>query len=307
MPKSRWGRIRQKFVRRFILIVLKGLMVAVRLLPQATARSLGGSLGGAAFYLLATERHRGLRQIEAAMKDSMDEEQRRETVRSSFRNLGKSLFEVLCLSRMTQAEVERSVEIEGEKSLKEAKERGQGVIFVTGHLGNWEIGAASLSRRYHPTAIVAAPIYDSRIEALMTGVRKRHGIETIVRNEPRALRRILSSLRSGGVVVFAIDQDTRADGVFVPFFGRQAYTPAGPATLALRTGAAVVMGFSLRLPDDRHRVVIIGPMDLVRTGHPAEDVRENTARFSEVIERYVREHPDQWVWMHKRWKTVESH
>lgn len=307
MPKSRWRRIKQKTLRNIILVGARALLWFVRALPRGTESGLGGLLGGAAYYLLGRERHRAIRQVQSVFGPSLDPAGCRKLVHASFRNLGRSLFEVLALSHVSQSEIERSVEIMGEESLKAAKDRGRGVIFVTGHLGNWEVGAASLSRRYAPTAVVAAPIYDRRIEELLVRIRERHGIETIVRQDAGALRRILSRLRSGGVVVFAIDQDTRADGVFVPFFGREAYTPAAPATLALRTGAAVVAGFSLRRNGDRHRVVIRGPLELVRTGDASENVRQNTARFTKIIEDFVRDYPDQWVWMHERWKTVKSH
>ena len=307
MPKSRLGRIKQRSVRNLVLIALKGMIFFLNRTPRRMGIMLGGYMGRMAFHVLVRERRRALSQFQMAMGDSFHADQSLNVVKSSFQNLGKGLVEAVHLARLTHSEVERCVEVEGEECLKEAKGRAKGVIFITAHLGNWEIGASSLSGRYSPTSIVAAPMYDPKIETLLLKVRERFGIETIVRNHPQALRRILSTIRKGGVVVFAIDQDTRTEGVFVPFFGRETYTPAGPATLALRTGASVVMGFSLRLPDDRHRVVIKGPIDLIRTGDTSGDVQANTARFSQIIEEFVRKYPEQWIWMHKRWKTVKSH
>lgn len=268
--------------------------------------ALGKYLGWTFFYLLSKERNRALQNIRFALGDVYSLEQCRRIIKNSFENLGKSAFEVLCLSWLTPIEISRLVSIEGEEYLKDAVSQGHGVIFVTGHLGNWEMGAASLAKLYHPTAILAAPVYDPQLEEVIVKIRRTHSIETFVRGNPGSIRRLLSTLREKGVVVLAIDQDTRVDGVFVPFFGREAYTPAGAAALALRTGAAVVIGFSLRMSDDRHRVVIQGPLDIVRTGDREADIKTNTARFTEMIERFIRNHPDQWVWMHKRWKTVKS-
>ncbi len=306
MAKSWLKRTRQRIVRKFIQTLLKGLLLSIGMLPRRTGVALGGILGRTAFHLLPRERRRALKHINLALGAIIQPVQQQRIIKSCFQNLGKSLFEVLYLSRWTDSEIGRMVEIDGEQYLKEAMNRGRGVIFITGHLGNWELGAARLARQYHPTAIVAAPMYDSRVEELMVGVRQSHAIETIVRDHPNALRRLLAKLRQGGVLVLAIDQDTRTDGVFVPFFGREAYTPSGAAVLALRTGAAVVIGFSLRLPDERHRVVIRKPLDLIRTGDPSTDVRTNTARFTEIIEQFIRDYPEQWVWMHERWKTVKS-
>jgi Kdo2-lipid IVA lauroyltransferase/acyltransferase len=306
MAKTWLGRTKQRILRKFIRVGLSGFELLVKTIPRHAGVTLGGYLGWMAFYFLRRERQRALSHIQLALDDLYQPEQYRKIIKTSFQNLGKNLLEVLYLPRLTPAEIDQMVSIEGEDCLKKARSMGRGVIFVTGHIGSWEIGAASLARRYHPTVILAAPIYDLRLEEIMVGIRKIHQIETIVRGQNNAHRRLLSTLREGGVVVLAIDQDTRVDGVFVPFFGREAYTPAGAALLALRTGAAVVIGFSLRQRDGRHRVVIQGPLKLIETGDKKADIRTNTARFTEVIEQFIRDYPDQWIWMHDRWKTAKS-
>jgi KDO2-lipid IV(A) lauroyltransferase len=222
-------------------------------------------------------------------------------IKASFQNQGKNLVEVLQLSRSTPSQIHSMVSFEGEGCLKEAADRGRGVIFVTAHLGNWELMAVAVAMRF-PLSVVAAPIYDPKIEEIMVGLRKTYSIETVVRGQPHSLRRLLTALKNRGVVGMLMDQDTRVDGAFVPFFGREAYTPIGPASLALRTGAAVVTGFIIRLPDHRHRIVVRGPVELTQTGDRKSDIQANTDRFTQAIEGFVRAFPDQWIWMHERWK-----
>ena len=306
MAKTWLGRTKQKFVRKIIRITLRGLIFSLGLLPRRIGTGLGGHLGGIAFYLLRRERLRALKNINIAMGATIELEQRRQIVKSSFQNLGKSLFEAVYLFQLSHSEIEKFVEIEGESCLRNAVDIGRGIIFITGHLGNWELGAAALAKRYQPTVVIAAPVYDPYVEKIIINLRQSHHIETVVRGKPEMIRSMLRVLRSGGVVVLAIDQDTRTDGVFVPFFGMEAYTPSGPAALALRTGASVVMGFSLRLPDDRHKVVITGPLELIKTGSREGDIWANTARYTQVIEQFILDHPDQWVWMHERWKTAKN-
>ena len=306
MAKTWLGQTQQRILRKLIRIGLSGFQLLVKITPRQTGVRLGGYLGWMSFYFFGRERQRALKHIQLALEDTYQPKQRRQIIKISFQNLGKNLLEVLYLSRLTPTEIDRMVSVEGENYLKDAYSRGRGIIFITGHIGCWEMGATLLAKRYRPTVILAAPIYDPHLEEVMVRIRRTHGIETIVRGQSNALRRLLATLQEGGVVVLAIDQDTRVDGVFVPFFGREAYTPAGPATLALRTGAALVIGFSLRQWDGRHKVMIQAPLDLIRTGDHKADIKANTARFTGVIEQFIRDYPDQWVWMHERWKTVKS-
>jgi KDO2-lipid IV(A) lauroyltransferase len=176
------------------------------------------------------------------------------------------------------------------------------VIFVTGHIGNWELLAALVARRGYDASVVATPVYDERLDQRLVAARAVHGVETIRRGSASAARQLLSSLRRNAVLGMLIDQDTDVDGAFVPFFGRLAHTPVGAAALALRTDARVICGFLVREGASRHRLVLQGPVELVRTGDSDHDVVENTARLTEMIERHIRAHPDQWIWFHRRWK-----
>jgi len=189
-----------------------------------------------------------------------------------------------------------------EKLFRNYEAQKKSIIVVLGHFGNWELMAALVTRRGYPASVVATPVYDPRLDRLLVDARARHGVHTISRGSPSAARHLLSGLRRNAILGMLIDQDTDVDGVFVPFFGRAAYTPSGPAALALKTGAAVIFGFILREGASRHRLILQGPIELIRTGDPARDIQENTARFTREIEQWIRSHPDHWVWMHNRWK-----
>lgn len=246
-----------------------------------------------------------MRNIRTAFREERTESELQRIVLESFRNLGRTALEVLEMDRLQSADLGRIIRVEGEESLDSAAATGKGVIFVTAHVGNWELMGAAVARRY-PLAVVAAPIYDSRLERLMISLRTGHGIQTFVRGRAGLTRRILSFLRSGGVLGILIDQDTKTDGVFVPFFGRPAYTPSGAAMLAIRTGAAVVAGFISRDGDDRHRIRIQGPLPMVQSGNLNRDIKENTALLTRFIEDQIRKTPEEWVWMHDRWRTAEK-
>ncbi len=221
-------------------------------------------------------------------------------------NLGRSGLEMLMLSRRRGTRIERWCTIDDEARLREALSGGRGVVFVTAHTGNWEMLAALVARRGYPATVVATPVYDRRLDDLLIAARAAQGVETISRGSASAARQLLSALRRNAFLGMLIDQDTDVDGVFVPFFGRAAYTPTGAAALALRTGAAVVCGFLVREGSIRHRMVVQGPITLIRTGDHERDITENTALFTGLIERHIRTFPDQWVWFHRRWKRRPS-
>lgn len=306
MPKTRLARFWQKAIRALIRLGLSFILWTAPRFPYRWVLNVGKSCGSLAFWMLWRERRRAIQNITLSLGGVYPPLQLREIVKGSFRNLGQCLLEFLALNRLIVDQINPMIRIEGEEYLKEAVSRGRGVILLTAHMGNWEIGGVAIAKRYGPLGVVAAPMYDPWVDATVIGIRKRWNIQTVLRADPRAPRQILSLLRQGGILGIFIDQNTRVEGLEVPFFGREAYTPSGPATLALRTGAAVIMGFMVRQSDRRHVFVIKKPIELSRTGNKEEDVRINTALFTSVVEEAVRENPDQWIWMHDRWKTPRA-
>ena len=226
-------------------------------------------------------------------------------LRGSFESLGRQLGEVSQFPRATPESLREVVEYDSEdvKLLDVARERGRGVIFLTGHLGAWELLCFAHSAFYSPLSFLVRPIDNPLIEEMVENLRTRYGNRPI--DKKAAARTALRLLRDGGTLGVLADLNSQErEGVFVPFFGRLACTTAGVATLALRTDATVIPCFAPW--DERRRKFVFrgGPViELVRTGDDARDVEINTANFTAAIERYVRMFPDQWLWIHKRWKT----
>ena len=293
----------KRFVRNFLLVLLKGLGFLIRLLPWRLGVHFGGLLGLIAFYLLKRERRRSYEGLKVAFGNEKSEQALQRIARKNFSNLGKGLIEILNLHSLNKEQLETLVSLEGEEYLKAATESGQGGILITGHIGNWELMAAALSMRGYRLHVIAAPLYDPRIDELIIRLRADFNVETISRGSPSSSRKILSVLKKKEILGLLIDQDTRVDGVFVNFFNKKAHTPAGAAQLALRSGAATMMCFVTRLPGDRHRITIEKPMHLYKNGNKEQDIEKNTAMFTARIEEHVKQYPEQWVWMHRRWRT----
>lgn len=294
-------RAGQRLIRRLIVVALDAASATAALIPWRMGVAVGGGLGHLAWYVLPAARRLAIENLTAALPELTDEDRAR-IGRVSLANLGRAAMELLMLSRRPRTPVEQWCTFDGEDRLHAARVPGRGVIFVTGHAGNWELLAAMVARRGYPLSVVATPVYDERIDQRLVEARARHGIQTIHRGSPSSARQLLSSLRRNAVLGMLIDQDTDVEGAFVPFFGRLAHTPVGAAALALRTDARVVCGFLVREGAARHRMVLEGPIELIRTGDPDRDLIDNTARLTRMIERHIRAHPDQWIWFHRRWK-----
>lgn len=292
---------RQHVLRGVILWGVKAASLAASLIPWRLGVVIGAGLGAVAWRLLGSARRIAMENLAAAFPQSTDQELAR-IGRDSMINLGRSGLEMLMLSRRRRTRIEQWCAVEGEDRLRESLAGGRGVVFVTAHTGNWELLGALVARRGWRTTVVATPVYDPRLDDLLVAARAAQGVETIRRGSASAGRQLLTALRHNAVLGLLIDQDTDVDGAFVPFFGRPAYTPTGAAALALKTGAAVVCGFLVREGSLHHRMVVDGPITLVRTGDQARDIVDNTVLLTARIERHIRKNPEQWVWFHRRWK-----
>jgi len=213
-----------------------------------------------------------------------------------YRHFGRVATSILSLPRLSRAVEGHWVFVEGWDVMDAALREGKGVIVVSGHLGNWEIMGSMVARCGYPAAFVVAAQSNERVEDFLDNWRVKAGVEIIKRRA--AVRGVLSALKRHRIVAILIDQDAHEDGAFVPFFGRLASTPRGPAVFHLRTGAPVIFASSVLLPGDKYKI------HLVRVAsQPAEDADALTARFTKMLEDAIRETPEQWLWMHRRWKT----
>nr|WP_050058458.1 lysophospholipid acyltransferase family protein [Silvibacterium bohemicum] len=271
-------------------------------LPRSWARALGAGVGAAALSLLGRLRQAGLRNLELAFPDKKPDE-REIILRGLFRNLGWLLAEFCQMPRYTQANTANLVRYEGLEHYLAAKAKGKGVLIVTGHLGAWELSSYYHSLMGYPMSMVIRRLDNARVDRLVNHIRCLHGNRVLHKDD--FARGLLGAMRQGETVGILMDTNmTPPQGVFVPFFAHQACTASGLARVALKTGAAVLPGFMLWEEREQKYVLHFGPeIELIATGDDERDATENTARFTAVIESYIRRYPDQWLWVHRRWKT----
>ena len=282
--------------------LIRAALALVRLLPLRAAQALGRALGAAAFHVAPGERRKALASLSVAFPE-MTDEARLELVRRCFRHLGTVALE-MAVAPGLGARLERLVDMSGESltRLREAHARGKGVVCVTAHLGNWELLGARVARSGVPLSAVGKENVDPRLTRLIDRFRAHGGVRNVWRGQPGAAVAMLRALRRGELLAMLIDQDTNVQNVFVPFFGRPAATPRAAADLVLRTGATPLVCLNHRGEDGVYRTST-EEVEVPRTGDDERDAVELTARFSARIEAGIRAHPEQWVWMHQRWKT----
>lgn len=228
---------------------------------------------------------------------------RREAIRRMTRNLGWLAAEFARFPKLTRGNIEELVAIDGFENFDAARRTGKGVIFLTGHMSAWELAPFAQALYGYPLSFLARAIDNERVNALIDRYRSLSGNRPIEKNN--AARAALRVLREGGTVGVLADQNTSVDeGVFVNFFGVAAATTTGLVRMARHTGAAVVPGFlSWDAAARKYRLEFEPAVEMQHSGDEAEDARENAERCNRVIEEHIRAHPDEWVWVHKRWKN----
>jgi len=226
--------------------------------------------------------------------------ERRRILREHYRELGRVVMEYARLAELARAPRGAVVEeARGLEHLERARREGRGAILITGHYGNFELAGAFLAQM-HPVDFVVRPLTNPRVEAMITREREAAGVGII--SAAAGVRRVYESLKRNRWVTFVADQDARGHGLFVPFLGRPASTPAGPARIALATGAPLITGFIRRVAGGRHELDVDPALELPDVRDPGAVARLTAAHVAR-LERRVREHPEQWFWLHRRWKT----
>src|ERR1051325_7342180 len=297
MPK--YGRFRTNLEYWLVRSVL-GFLSFV---PLSWAVRLGVAIAPIGL-LFPKLRRTGERNLELAFPEMRIDERAR-LLRGSFQNLGRLLGVFSHFPRVTRDEIRQMVEYDpsGLPDVRKAEAERRGILFLTAHIGAWEFLSFSWSALERPGSFIVRRIDNPRIETLVDDFRPRFGNETI--DKTTAVRRSLRVLRDGSWLGILADSNTHPkEGVFVPFMGYLACATAGAATFALRTGAAVIpIAAVWQKEQQRYLIYLDRQVELVRTGDNERDVEVNTARFTEAIERMVRTYPDQYLWIHRRWKT----
>ncbi len=279
-----------------IYYAVRSIVAILGRTPRCLVSAVGRLLGSIACRVAGTEFRIAEKQLACALGLPIPGRRVRRLARGVFRELATSVVELAGVLGASHRIPRVEVSPASRRVLDEALAAGKGVIFITGHIGNWELMAIALARLGYPISTVARKSYDPRFTRWIHRERKRFGVEAVYRHDRGAAAAMLRALRKGRVLGFLIDQDTRVPSVFVPFFHKDASTPVGPGVFAQRTGAPVVVGSIRRFPDGGHRIALEA---LAVPGDAAGATQMMTAR----LERRIRRHPTQWVWFHRRWNT----
>jgi Kdo2-lipid IVA lauroyltransferase/acyltransferase len=281
---------------------LRGVAGALRGLGVRGASSVGAHIGGLGFAPFKIRRGVAEEQIAKAFPD-FDREQVTATARKSYEHLGRMSMETAILPAQSRERIVSLVEqVDGWNIVEERLARGNGLILVSGHLGNWELGGAYLAARGLPISVVARHMANPLVDRYLTKTRRQIGLEVI--HDEAAVRRVPRALRSGRAVAFLVDQAAIGlASTWVSFFGRLAKTPRGPAVFALRLDTPVVFGGIVRLPNGRFKFSFEA-VDVPRTGVLDRDVDAIVQAYTQTLETFVRNTPDQYLWQHRRWKHL---
>lgn len=288
--------------RRGETAAVRVLVGALGALPRSWARGLGAALGLAAYFASHRLRQVGMRNLAMALPEKT-EDARRRILRASFRFLGWQLAEFAQMRGYTAAQASKFIRYEGLEHYTGARDRGQGVLVLTGHLGAWELSSFFHSLMGFPMSMVIRRLDNAAVDAYVNGIRTLHGNRVLHKND--FARGLLKAMHGGETVGILMDTNmTPPQGLFVPFFGKLACTASGLARVAGRSRAAVLPGFLLWETAEQKYVLHFGPeLVLARTGDAEADAAANTALFTATLEHWIRHYPEQWLWVHRRWKT----
>jgi KDO2-lipid IV(A) lauroyltransferase len=294
-PGSRLQTSLEYGATRFIIAVLG-------VLPPALAMAIGQQIGNLAFVLAGNLRRTGVRNLELAFPEK-DQRARTELLRGCFRNLGRGLGVFSQMSTRSAETLRKLIRPQGLEHIELAKSEGKGVILYTGHLGAWELTSFGLSILGYPVSFLVRKVDNPQVEDFIDQTRMRFGNQTM--DKMSAARSMVKILRSGEVLGLLLDLNTLDDeAIFVDFFGIPASTNFVVAKLALRSGSPIIPIFAPWDPESKKFLMRIQPPVLAEaTGDEEADIRRLTEKLTLVIENEIRHYPDQWLWIHRRWKT----
>jgi len=291
-----------RLLRHYIIYELIAFLgFIVRKLPARAALSLGERGAGIVYCLVKRRREITMSNLQLAFGHEKGLRELKSIAIQSYHNLGKSFVEFLRFPLLTRDNLWQLITLQGKENVHRAIEAsGKFVVFIP-HSGNHELMAPIFSALTPKTAVIAFPLKNPYLNKMTNEYRGMFGLEIIKKRN--ATRHVLKALRSDYSIGFVADQDAGKEGVFVEFFGRPASCARGPIAMAIKTEAAVLFSIDIRQPDDKHLVIISGPMELELTGDFDRDIAHNTAKLMTRLEGYIRQYPGQWMWQHSRWKT----
>jgi KDO2-lipid IV(A) lauroyltransferase len=293
--------MRYRYRRYFLYYFGRVFAFLVYLLPISVGIRIAALLGRCAYLILPKYRNIAITNLQTAFGREKSRREIRRIARGVFVNLARSACEVINFPKINERNIDRFVRIEGIERVDRSFAAGKGTIILASHFGNWELLGMTFRVKRYPGVTIGRKIYFYKYDDFLNRLRKSHDVNVIYRDD--SPRKMLKTLKDNRILGIVADQDVDSvDGVFVDFFGIPAYTPIGPAVLAKASGAMMIPCFVIRRRRG-HVLKIEEPVKLVDTGDKEADLVTNTQRWSDVVESYIRRYPEQWVWMHKRWKT----
>lgn len=283
-------------------IALKIVIALINILPLRMMYSLANGLAGLA-WIPGIRRQIVLNNLNRAFGREKDAQEIRAIAREAYRNIAKNICELLRVFKFTQQDIDKMFTIQGREYLDTALIRRKGIIGLSGHLGNFPLMGVKLIQEGYPCASFIYGASEVKVVKLFFDIGSRLGFRLIPSSPSHAsTRQALKWLRGNKILCIQADRDS-PQGVFVDFFGYPAATAIGPVVLAKRTGATVLPMFVIREVNNKHRIIFGPPVELEETGDKEKDILVNSAKFTKIIESYVRKYPEQWLWTYRRWKT----
>ncbi len=286
----------------YLLLVAFSRLVCA--LPLEAALTLGRLLG---FFIGRVVRYRrkvALENLRRAFGSEKDEADLRRILRGVYRHFGQMIVEFCRFPVLSGRQIERLVTMERPDIFEEATQRGKGLVLVSGHFGNWEMMGAAIAHKGYPVRALVANQRNTAVGDLMDRFRRCVQVDAI--RVGISVKEVLRALSRGEIVAIVSDQNAGRRGIFVDFFGRPTSTPQGPAAISLKMNAPMVLTFSIREQDGRHRMVLERFPDPDHFPPGPEGVRAVTQLYTRRLEHYIRRYPEQWLWLHRRWKCSPS-
>jgi KDO2-lipid IV(A) lauroyltransferase len=290
----------------FLYLLLRGFSFIVNLLPESPSLWMGRRLGDLMYYIDLEHRTTALQNLHVAFGREKSETEIRSIAKRNFQNLGMMVIEFFRLPQMSVESFQDKVNIEGLEICRKALNNKKGALLLLSHFGNWELMGLMSKFLGTSIAVIARPMKkNERVNRFVGEIRRGTGLEVIPTE--KASRKVIRALSQNRMVGILVDQRAkRSEGVRIDFFGKKAPSTPALAVLAMRTGAPVLPVFMIRDGHRRHRLVIKEPLQLAETGNIKKDVETNTQRMNETLESMIRQYPDQWFWVHRRWERKEK-
>ncbi len=302
--KHRIKKIRRKITYStlyFLAILVEKIAV---FLPESLVFFVCETISFSYYILVKKERKKVVLHLTQAFSDEYSEKEIKELAKKVFINLGRNIAELFLMKTFDKAKLTERLSCEGHEIIDENLKKGKGILVLGGHVGNWELASPYFCHFSVGGGAVVKKLKDKAFEKLVNRMRTHEKCKVIDRSNPKE---ILKMLKDNKLIGLLADQDIKnVDGVFVDFFGRPAYTPVGPVKIARASGCALVPGFLVRDPQNkyRHKIIIHPAIEIDRKNKDPQMLIEKTQEWTTLLEKHIRKYPDQWVWMHKRWKTT---